>query len=131
MEKGESFCLCFIDLNGLKSVNDHLGHPLGDQYLTTVVETLRTHFQENGDRLFRYGGDEFILLRYGTTPGDVKAQMAEVQEKLTQKSSSSENSFSMSISYGIVESADYDDADQMIREADQRMYEHKKKLRKV
>ena len=40
LEAGKSFCLCFVDLNGLKRVNDTQGHELGDLYLLTVVQTL-------------------------------------------------------------------------------------------
>ena len=130
LEKGERFCLCFIDLNGLKTVNDELGHSFGDQYLYTVAQILRSHFRKHSDRLFRYGGDEFILMVYQTDSLDVRERMAEVGAELSASSESLKNPYRMSVSFGLVNSTDYHDVDEMITEADRRMYEYKKKMKK-
>lgn len=56
-----SFVLAYIDLDRFKLINDSLGHPVGDKVLIDVSERLKGLLDE-GDRLFRHGGDEFFLL---------------------------------------------------------------------
>ena len=53
--------LAIIDLDHFKSVNDTFGHEVGDELLVEMVRTLRIH-QRKQDRLYRFGGEEFILL---------------------------------------------------------------------
>ncbi|WP_312469643.1 GGDEF domain-containing protein [Neobacillus sp.] len=68
----QEFILCFIDINDLKKVNDHYGHSTGDDLIKTFCETINYHI-DNNDVLFRFGGDEFIILFF-------KKQMAAVQQ---------------------------------------------------
>lgn len=56
-----NFSLLMIDLNRFKFINDNYGHLAGDRVLQAVVQTLFGHTRE-GDKVFRYGGDEFIVL---------------------------------------------------------------------
>ena len=50
----------FIDLNGLKMVNDQLGHNAGDEYIKNLANVFRKHFRE--EDIYRIGGDEFVFL---------------------------------------------------------------------
>ena len=50
----------FIDLNGLKMVNDQLGHNAGDEYIKNLADVFRKHFRE--EDIYRIGGDEFVFL---------------------------------------------------------------------
>jgi diguanylate cyclase (GGDEF)-like protein len=68
----------FIDLNGFKAINDHLGHAAGDQLLKLVAERLRASLREV-DRLARFGGDEFVIL---LEPVTQKHEVNIVEEKL-------------------------------------------------
>ena len=54
-------CLCFIDINGLKEVNDRLGHKSGDELITTTASIIKNMIREQ-DFLIRLGGDEFLII---------------------------------------------------------------------
>ncbi len=58
---GHGAFLFFLDLNGLKQINDTLGHPTGDVALMEAADLLRVTFRDS-DILARYGGDEFAVL---------------------------------------------------------------------
>ncbi len=60
----EGFALMLLDLDNFKIVNDTLGHPTGDDLLKSLAERL-TEQLPRGDRVFRYGGDEFLILSEG------------------------------------------------------------------
>jgi diguanylate cyclase (GGDEF)-like protein len=54
-------CIAFVDLDHFKEVNDGHGHRLGDEVLAGAVQYLAAHLR-GYDRVFRYGGDEFLIL---------------------------------------------------------------------
>jgi diguanylate cyclase (GGDEF)-like protein len=55
------FAVILIDIIGLKRINDHYGHTAGDQLICALAEALKATCREQ-DKLFRYGGDEFVIL---------------------------------------------------------------------
>ncbi|MFV0576985.1 MAG: diguanylate cyclase domain-containing protein [Vibrio sp.] len=59
-----SLVLCFIDLDEFKQMNDKLGHDCGDELLKTVANRLKESLRTT-DAIYRYGGDEFIVLMKG------------------------------------------------------------------
>jgi len=58
---GRGYCLALCDLDFFKSYNDSYGHQAGDEALRAVAATLAAHVRQ-GDTVFRYGGEEFLLL---------------------------------------------------------------------
>lgn len=123
MAQKAEFTLCFLDLDGLKKVNDQYGHKEGDHYIVTTIEKVQSTCR-SGDLLFRYGGDEFLVLFPGM-PHEAAVQRAEaINGELHALEPGF--SYSMSISYGVVESLVYPDWKSMIQEADRRMYEQKR-----
>ena len=52
----------YIDMDGLKGLNDHFGHPIGDRAIEVFVEILLGFARSDSDLCFRMGGDEFLLL---------------------------------------------------------------------
>lgn len=65
----------FIDVNGLKKVNDTLGHDAGDAAITTVADALRTSVRGH-DFICRWGGDEFVIVTVdpGVDAGEISAR---------------------------------------------------------
>ena len=127
MEQNIQFSLCFLDLDGLKNVNDSFGHEEGDRYLLAVTEQIRTVCQIDTDALFRYGGDEFLVLFPDIPAHAARERVESIKERL--RSRGIQLPYSLSLSYGIVESTEYSDWRDLIQAADKRMYEQKQKSR--
>lgn len=126
-EHEEDFTLCFIDLNGLKIVNDRLGHSDGDRYILTVSQEL-SDICEKPDNCFRYGGDEFIVLFQNKDKHDIIHLLDCVNQDLSHIPLLADEGFFMSVSYGVVTSHDQKSVAELIAQADSIMYEQKKKM---
>jgi diguanylate cyclase (GGDEF)-like protein len=72
----ESIALLYLDVDHFKSVNDRLGHSVGDKVLRTVAERLRSAIRP-GDTAARIGGDEFVVIAADVERDDVAAEIAE------------------------------------------------------
>ncbi|WP_240125374.1 GGDEF domain-containing protein [Thermomonas alba] len=70
--------LLLLDLDHFKQVNDRYGHEAGDQVLCQFVDLIHAHTRA-GDRLFRYGGEEFVLLLENTGIAGAQAAFAKLQ----------------------------------------------------
>lgn len=119
------FILCFIDLDGLKYVNDHFGHEEGDRYLRMVAEQIRRGCRSGRDFLCRYGGDEFLVLFTETDVDEARERVRLVNDRLHALKKDSSFPYALSFSYGIVQSPEFNDWRAMIRSADEQMYEQK------
>ena len=129
MEQKIYFTACFLDLDGLKSVNDRYGHEEGDNYILTVTGELRRACRTGSDSLYRYGGDEFLVLFAGM-PADAAENRAEtVNGRLRSLQAEKSLPYPMSLSYGIVESKAFPDWKDLIQMADQKMYRQKQEKR--
>jgi diguanylate cyclase (GGDEF)-like protein len=117
--------LFFVDLNGLKRINDTLGHVQGDRAICDAVDILRSTFRAS-DVVARLGGDEFVVLA-----SDAGACAALLRDRLStaadQFNDTGAREYRLSMSVGI---AEYDPTTQpalqcLLDEADKRMYEAK------
>lgn len=122
----QNFSLSFVDLNGLKMVNDRFGHPAGDHYLKSVSGFLKKAADEYGGHLFRYGGDEFLLLFENKCGRQVTKLMQKTERQLNYQSIVMKLPFVMSISFGVSERSESEHAEELLKLADRRMYEHKR-----
>lgn len=77
-------CIVFMDVDHLKHVNDTCGHTVGDDVLTGVVRRLNRHLRPY-DRVFRYGGDEFLIALPGADLTIGQAVIKRVREELARR----------------------------------------------
>lgn len=114
--------LVIFDIDHFKRINDSFGHTVGDQALCAVVESAQKCIR-NTDTLFRYGGEEFVILLRNTSP-DGAQRMAERLRKQIAKEKLSANGepIRITISAGITSLADDDDADSFFKRADAALY---------
>lgn len=120
------FTVCFLDLDGLKYVNDRFGHEEGDRYLLTVTEYIHRSCRKGMDLLFRYGGDEFLIVFQEASEETAACRANEINENLRRLAAVRPSLYPLSLSYGVVGSASFSALPALLDEADRRMYEQKR-----
>lgn len=123
---GRPASLFFIDLNGMKPINDRLGHEAGDRLLADAAQILRSTFR-GSDVLARLGGDEFVALAPDAGPAEIGALEARLRAALVAFNASSERPYRVSMSIG---ASLYDPrrprpVEGLLAEADAKMYARK------
>lgn len=120
----------FLDLDRFKTINDTLGHAMGDQLLQEVAKRLRSCLRE-GDTVARLGGDEFMLLLPGITHGEDVAKIARrILEVLKPPFNLEGRELHISSSLGIsLYPSDGRNAETLIKNADAAMYRTKEQGR--
>jgi diguanylate cyclase (GGDEF)-like protein len=130
-EDGRSTALLFIDLDGFKQVNDVHGHLVGDAVLREVAKRLTSAVRE-ADLVARHGGDEFVVLLRGLQSDEASSRAEQTVERITtavaRPIDTGAVSVSVAASVGIaVHPRDGRSPDALIRAADERMYERKRR----
>ena len=116
-------CVITADINGLKETNDTLGHHAGDELIIGAAKCLRRSFTGT-DRIYRTGGDEFTVII--TDEGyDTDVAMNRLERYSADWKSTLIHGFS--ISAGAASAKEFDQIDTILKTADQRMYEAKRK----
>ena len=115
-----------VDLDDLKMLNDTYGHAAGDSALQSLADALRSCL-EGDDLLFRWGGDEFVLILRGATLAHAEARFDGFNEKLRARPiPGAIDPIDLRASVGLSEFADAATLDHAIARADQAMYRRKK-----
>ena len=120
----DKLAVIVCDVNGLKHVNDTLGHAAGDQLIKDACSMLCEHFMHGS--VFRIGGDEFVVLGQGKGFDKVEECIAEFNQKTEEHIAT--NDVVISIGHSILQPGDQSLRDVFSR-ADQLMYERKKQLK--
>ena len=128
--EGRPLSLCFMDVNGLKDVNDLLGHHAGDELIMTVVSFIRKNIRHSSDFLVRMGGDEFMLVLGGLSPEAAEGVWQRIRADFDRLNETGEKGYLISVSHGIeaVETEDHMDA--VINRADAKMYAEKREIKR-
>lgn len=122
---GKPFTVMFVDLNGLKEINDNLGHQEGDAAIADAGSILRSTFREN-DVVGRLGGDEFcILLMDDKQQAQSPLTRLEAMTDIHNLQSGRPYKVSMSVGTSVFDPTRPLPIEDLIEEADRQMYEHK------
>jgi diguanylate cyclase (GGDEF)-like protein len=129
---GEKLAVLYIDIDEFKSVNDSLGHPVGDELLRAVGSRLRRCVRET-DIVARLGGDEFaIVLTPLNEPADVTNLVERIYREIREPYDCLGHQVTTDASIGIaLAPQDASDLDQILRCADLAMYEAKAEGRRT
>ena len=122
----------FIDLDGMKAINDRFGHAVGDEALKDTAAVLRSCFRDS-DVLARIGGDEFVVLTIGADDKAMELLQERLFATLAKTNRQAQRPYSLSFSLGVV-ACDVESGstlEQMLEEADRRMYQSKGEKRRA
>jgi len=126
---GEELSLAVIDLDHFKSINDAFGHARGDDVLREFAERARRVIR-NSDILFRYGGDEFVLILPNTSKAEAVNLVTRLLDEIRADAIPGEPPVSLSLSIGVASLEEGTKTPEVLFEnADQRVYEAKRRGR--
>ena len=117
--------ICFLDLDGLKNVNDTYGHEAGDGLLCEFVSLINDNIRQQ-DMVIRWGGDEFVLLLYCNEVNAEKV-MRKIRDAANVSNTGVTRPHPLVFSYGLEEIHDFKTTtlEKAVSNADQKMYEYK------
>ncbi len=119
------FCICLLDIDHFKRINDAYGHSVGDSVLTTVAKTVTSNIR-NIDSFGRYGGEEFLLMFPQTDLEQATALAERVRIKIEQLTFDDVSSaLTVTVSIGIAKYQPCENIIQTINRADHALYEAK------
>lgn len=119
----EQISVLFWDLNNLKLINDRFGHSVGDLAIEKLSSALVSH-ASNRCRVYRIGGDEFLMIIDDPRKDEPEKMIRSVQEKLESEHADHEVKVSSAVGVALGSGADILD---VVKDADSRMYENKKR----
>jgi diguanylate cyclase (GGDEF)-like protein len=124
--RGERLAVLYIDIDEFKSVNDSLGHPVGDELLKVLAARLRGCLRAT-DVVARLGGDEFAIMQTGVErPADTTDLVARIYQAIREPFECLGHLLTTDASIGIALAPQHGtDLDQLLRNADLAMYEAK------
>jgi diguanylate cyclase (GGDEF)-like protein len=122
------FWFIFIDVDGMKTVNDTYGHSEGDKSLTATANILKNTFRES-DVIARIGGDEFVVMITGADEGNGCVIMDRLHNNLDLHNAAAKDHHRLSLSAGMVCCAPCEkpcSLEDLLKKADELMYESKR-----
>ncbi|MBL4822807.1 MAG: sensor domain-containing diguanylate cyclase [Colwellia sp.] len=122
------FSVLFIDCNKFKQINDTYGHDCGDKVLTYVATQLQELIREN-DKCFRYAGDEFVITLASQTYQEALLASKRLTEFFQNNPMPYQGAFiAVTISCGAAASDGKKTMDELLKQADEQLYLHKKAI---
>ena len=121
--KVEKVAVLFWDINGLKTANDSIGHDAGDYIITVIAKTI---FKIVGTNRFAYrvGGDEFVMIIENPKEQEIETLLEEWNHNMQSMNMSSKIPLSASVGYAVGRGSDIEE---IIKEADNMMYDAKRR----
>lgn len=115
-ETNDSISLIFLDINGLKKINDIEGHEAGDNLIKTAANILKTVFKDS--YIFRAGGDEFVVILKNVNEKQIKYYINDLEEQSLKNN--------VSFAYGYSRTNNPQEIERILKEADSNMYINKR-----
>lgn len=117
--------VAFVDANKMKQANDTFGHIAGDYAIEEIAEVLVASVRE-GDKVIRFGGDEFLLILVGFDKAGVKKLVKRIQKGVQKNKILRILGVDLSIGVTKYDPEKHQDLEAVIHEADKLMYKAKK-----
>lgn len=129
---GTELSVCFMDIDGLKIVNDTLGHEEGDCYIKTISQAIKQSTNSK-DAIFRYGGDEIVIILNGCNRKNAETVISRIQNNLDKTAAEMAKPYHMHISHGIATLSETttETPEALLTLADQEMYENKRNYKET
>ena len=126
--KDSELALIVLDLDLFKRINDNYGHIVGDNVLAQVAQSVE-HTIRSSDALYRYGGEEFVIVLNGTDGAGALLLAERIRQNVQQMNIESIKDLPVTISLGVAVLRDHERADQLFKRADAALYRAKRKGR--
>jgi diguanylate cyclase (GGDEF)-like protein len=121
---GGLFCLCLLDIDYFKRINDTYGHQAGDTVLREFAATVQRQIRES-DSFGRYGGEEFLLMLPETSIDEARALAERVRTNIARLSFPGLPDLAVTVSIGIAEFRSGEAIAQTVARADEALYQAK------
>jgi len=127
---GRGCLLVFVDLDGMKQINDSNGHQEGDRALVGAAAILRETFRES-DIIARLGGDEFTVLTIAAGEDSAAAVQERLRQAVTRHNARPDRSYALTLSCGVAQfdPTGAETLEDLLARADASLYEEKKNRR--
>lgn len=124
----EGLFMLYADVDGLKEINDTLGHQTGDWALTDVANILKENFRDS-DIIARLGGDEFVVMPIGKRGDNIELIVSRLQKAVEIHNVRGSRDYKLSISTGVAYFSSWSPCsiDKLLSQADKSMYQEKRK----
>ncbi len=123
----DSLSIIFADVDHFKVINDTYGHPVGDHFLIEIAQLLQRELRRS-DYIYRYGGDEFVLVLLGSNIESSRKRAEQIREKCAKIVVNNEgNHLRVTMSFGIATYPVHGKSlEDIIMKADQALYDAKR-----
>lgn len=129
LEQGnESVTVLYVDMNGLKEINDNMGHQKGDDAIKIVAEKLR-FLHKFDSQCYRLGGDEFCVIAHKMTAQELEGECFKINEQLKEWDNDFVHPISIAFGAWAYRAAGGERLQDIMRKADERMYQRKQKMK--
>ncbi|MFM2275370.1 MAG: hypothetical protein RL211_1242 [Pseudomonadota bacterium] len=125
---GGNLCVCMVDLDFFKSINDRFGHPVGDSTLIKVKDAMQSELRSI-DQLGRFGGEEFLIILPGVSLKDAAKCAERLLQKVTGLVMLPDPSQTVTVSVGLAECKADESAATLLTRADAALYRAKQEGR--
>jgi diguanylate cyclase (GGDEF)-like protein len=119
--KGLPFCLCLMDVDHFKNINDSFGHMVGDEVLRRIASKIKNEIRGT-DCFGRYGGEEFLLVLTATDLSGAAELVERIRQSVAEMHLTELGGQAVTISIGIAQNRDHEAIEHTLSRADKALY---------